>query len=84
MGKPKLLFCGLMLALSESLIANGFANAGLWVFEANVRARAFYERLGGTKTVPHLIDFDGTMLTEFAYVWPAIPDLSRRARELVP
>jgi ribosomal protein S18 acetylase RimI-like enzyme len=36
----------LLSAAVERLEACGFAEASLWVFEANVRGRAFYERLG--------------------------------------
>ena len=36
----------LMEAGVRGLAARGFAEAILWVFEANARARAFYERMG--------------------------------------
>ena len=35
----------------------GFSNAALWVFEANIRARRFYEKLGFTPTGDRKADY---------------------------
>ncbi|MCE9522709.1 MAG: hypothetical protein K8S25_09790 [Alphaproteobacteria bacterium] len=64
------------------MTAHRFVSAGLWVFERNVRARAFYERLGGVRGDSNSLDFDGTVLTELANVWRDISDLRQRTAEL--
>lgn len=73
----------LMLGMAEALIADGFKNAGLWVLERNLPARAFYERLGGTPGLVSDEDHDGVMLTDLAIVWPRIELLKDRANALL-
>lgn len=68
----------LMLAMAEGLTALGFRDVGLWVLEANVGARSFYERLGGAPVARHERD----SLVELGYVWPDVDDLARHARAL--
>jgi len=81
-GKRQRAGSALMFATAEHLDSNGFSQVGLWVIEQNLRARAFYERLGGTRGVIHPSSFGGTVLTEHAYVWPRISDLLQRSDEL--
>lgn len=52
----------------DDLLARGFGPIVVWVFEANPRARAFYEAAGfRTDGARHDIDFDGTVVTEIRY-----------------
>jgi len=48
--RSKKLGSALMKALAKELIKKGHKTAYLWVFESNVNAIRFYERLGGTQT----------------------------------
>ena len=73
----------LMLAMADGLMANGFADAGLWVLEKNIGARWFYESLGGTIAARHERDFDGALLTELGYVWRDVRGLKRAAERLI-
>jgi ribosomal protein S18 acetylase RimI-like enzyme len=59
-----------LLAASEDLLLGlGFDRAGLWVLEANQRARAFYERQGWSMspTPFRLETIGGTEVTEVRY-----------------
>ena len=48
----------------------------LWVFEANVHARDFYERLGATVVERTVVEPPGGgSLAEWRYAWPNIDDL---------
>jgi hypothetical protein len=44
----------------------------LWVLEANPRARAFYEALGGVVVRAQPIEIGGATFTEVAYAWPEL------------
>jgi len=50
----------------------------LWVFDANARARAFYERLGATVVERAVVEAPGGgSVAEWRYAWPAIDALCR-------
>ena len=58
----------LLAAAVDDLHARGFAPLVLWVIEANVRGRRFYERLGWIPDgARQPIDFDGTPVDEIRY-----------------
>ena len=61
----------LLSAAVDRLTSRGFTEASLWVFEANARGRAFYERMGWRA--------DGTSRVEPEYAEPE----SRLIRSLV-
>ncbi len=66
----------LMQAAAEALMRRGHASAYLWVLEANRRALAFYESLGGQRGEAADHEVFGQMLPSLKVVWP---DLSRIA-----
>ena len=51
----------------------------LWVLEANVPARAFYEALGGIVVRHQPIEIGGATLTEIAYGWADLAPLLQTA-----
>jgi RimJ/RimL family protein N-acetyltransferase len=58
----------LMAAALRSLQDNGFQEAVLWVLEANLRARRFYERSGWTREGSHRYDdYGGAQLPALRY-----------------
>ena len=59
----------LMGLMAQSLQNRGRNAASLWVLGENVRARAFYERLGGTKVGEKVDDLSGVAVSEVAYGW---------------
>jgi ribosomal protein S18 acetylase RimI-like enzyme len=69
----------LMLECARALEATRFASVGLWVVEANARARRFYESLAGkpANSVEH--DFGGRLVREIAYLWVSPLELERAA-----
>jgi ribosomal protein S18 acetylase RimI-like enzyme len=67
----------LFLAMSSDLRRRGFNAAALWVLRENLRARHFYERLGG-KVIAEREDVRGAaVLVELAYGWPDLKELDR-------
>jgi ribosomal protein S18 acetylase RimI-like enzyme len=67
----------LFRAMSSDLIGRGFSAAALWVLRENLRARRFYEHLGG-KVIGEREDVrDATILIELAYGWPDLKQLDR-------
>jgi ribosomal protein S18 acetylase RimI-like enzyme len=68
----------LLRAMSADLVRRGFSAASLWVLRENLRARHFYEHLGG-KVISEREDVrDGAALVELAYGWPDVNELHRR------
>lgn len=65
----------LVRAVASRLAAAGTTSMLLWVLEANPRARAFYEALGGIVVRSKSIDIAGQTLTEVAYGWPDLRGL---------
>lgn len=60
----------LMEAMAAHLAAEGAAAFTLWVMGGNVRARGFYERLGGIPVAQkRLRRAEGWLLAETAYAW---------------
>lgn len=59
----------LMNLMARDLVARSMPSASLWVLRENVRARGFYERLGGTIIVEKEVAEGGTTLHEVAYGW---------------
>ncbi len=82
-GKHKGLGTQLMFGLAKALQENGFKAPGLWVLEANVSARKFYDRLSGVigETVEH--EFGGRALPEIAYTWKSTGILQEQAARLI-
>jgi ribosomal protein S18 acetylase RimI-like enzyme len=67
----------LLRAMSSDLQHRGFNAAALWVLRENLRARRFYEHVGG-KVIAERDDVrDGTVLVELAYGWPDLKELDR-------
>jgi ribosomal protein S18 acetylase RimI-like enzyme len=60
----------LMSLSARHLVDRGFAAALLWTFEANGRARAFYEALGGQLIHRKVKVIGDTSQIEVAYGWP--------------
>lgn len=67
----------LMQALSRRLAELGHGAVSLWVLRENVRARAFYEALGG-EVIGERVDHDADVrLVEMAYGWRELSRLHR-------
>jgi ribosomal protein S18 acetylase RimI-like enzyme len=62
----------LMRAVASRLAAGGIKSILLGVLEANIRARTFYEALGGTVVRRQTIEVGGVTFTEVAYGWSNI------------
>jgi ribosomal protein S18 acetylase RimI-like enzyme len=60
----------LMAVSARHLMDQGFGAAMLWALEANGRARAFYEALGGQLIGRKTKDIADTPQIEVAYGWP--------------
>lgn len=69
----------LMARMGMALAAQGLSAASVWVLRENIRARAFYERLGG-QIVGERTDSRGEVaLAEVAYGWRDLSVLSETA-----
>ena len=64
--------------MARVLRAGGARSLHLWVLAGNVRARAFYQYLGGEADRSRPVAGWGGGLTETRYVWPAIDALADR------
>jgi GNAT superfamily N-acetyltransferase len=62
----------LVRAVAGRLAAGGTESMLLWVLEANVPARRFYETLGGAVVRDQPIEIGGVTCTEVAYGWPGL------------
>ncbi|MGD0083927.1 MAG: GNAT family N-acetyltransferase [Acidimicrobiales bacterium] len=63
----------LMTAATERLAAQGYTEASLWVFEANARARRFYERYGWrTDGATEIYERGGGQAIEIRYRRPLV------------
>ena len=63
---------------TKRLLDDGMSSMLLWVFEANLGARRFYESLGGENTGRSaVIRITGSDLVEIAYGWADIAPLVR-------
>jgi GNAT superfamily N-acetyltransferase len=64
----------LQLRALESLAGCGFRHVGLWVLEANERARLFYERTGWAPAgLSRTIQRGGSMIGEVRHRRPLVP-----------
>lgn len=68
--------CRLLGAMATRLQLFGHDSLVLWTLQANLRARAFYEALGGRRVGAREGWFGGTPLTEIGYGWPRIDMLT--------
>jgi len=68
----------LLHAMSSDLLRRGFKSAALWVLRDNLRARHFYEHLGGKVIAERQDVRDSAVLIELAYGWPELKELNRR------
>ena len=65
-------------AVTKRLLDNGMSSMLLWVFEANLGARRYYESLGGENTNRSaVIKIAGSDMVEIAYGWTDIAPLVR-------
>jgi ribosomal protein S18 acetylase RimI-like enzyme len=64
-------------AMSSDLKRRGFNAAALWVLRENLKARRFYEHVGG-KVIAEREDVrDGVVLVELSYGWRDLNELDR-------
>ena len=66
----------LMASAARGLIACGHRGMGLWVLRENVRACAFYDRLGGLRCGEQEDDWGGERVVDVAYGWPSLDALA--------
>ncbi len=68
----------LVRAVASTLQAAGHRSLLIWVLRDNLRARGFYEHLGGRLVGEHLLDFNaGFSVPEVAYGWEDLEPLTR-------
>lgn len=67
----------LMAAMAGAFLERRRTAATVWVLRENWRARAFYEKLGGSLIAERPLDFDGTCVMEVAYGWADVTPISR-------
>jgi len=70
----------LMLTVARRLAADGFKAMILWVLKDNLKARAFYETMGGVPAGEKTITIGGAELVDVAYGWPDIRAISSGSR----
>lgn len=61
--------CSIMSMMAQALLEYGCTAATLWVLQDNVKARGFYERLGGVVISEKKDERPNTILFELAYGW---------------
>ncbi|WP_019016329.1 GNAT family N-acetyltransferase [Elioraea tepidiphila] len=66
----------LMASAARFLPAEGFASLGLWVLVPNLRAIAFYRRLGAVPGPTRRFAIGPVMLAETAMLWPDLTALA--------
>ena len=66
----------LVRSVAAGLTEAGVSSMLLWVFEANIGARAFYEKLGGVYIRGQPITLGGATFTEVAYGWRSLDVLA--------
>ena len=72
----------LMLTVARRLVADGFKAMVIWVLKENLKARAFYEALGGVPISEKTITIGGAELTDVACGWPDLTHwLSRQEQQ---
>lgn len=59
----------LVRSMGRSLLNAGIPDMLLWVFEANLAARRFYEMLGGQYVRTSTFELHGAQINECAYAW---------------
>jgi L-amino acid N-acyltransferase YncA len=69
----------LVRAVAAQFAAHELRSMVVWVFEANERARRFYEQLGGRRVGTAQFELGGVALQEVAYGWPEVDALSAPA-----
>ena len=62
----------LTLTVARRLAADGFRAMIIWVLKDNLKARAFYEAMGGVPVSEKTITIGGSELIEVAYGWPGL------------
>ena len=65
----------IMLAMAKKLSAAGHSAACLWVLRENLRARAFYAKLGGAIVGEKLDERGDATLFEYSYGWRDLSSL---------
>jgi len=66
----------LTLTVARRLVADGFQAMVIWVLKDNLKARVFYEALGGVPISEKTITIGGAELIDVAYGWPDIRSLT--------
>jgi ribosomal protein S18 acetylase RimI-like enzyme len=66
----------LMRLMARSLFRQGLKAASLWVMRDNLRARTFYERLGGTLLGEKVDELSGAVVVQVAYGWTDLASLT--------
>ena len=59
-----------MLTVARRLAADGFKAMIIWVLKDNLKARAFYEAMGGVPVGEKTITIGGAESIDVAYGWP--------------
>jgi ribosomal protein S18 acetylase RimI-like enzyme len=72
----------LMAGAAEAMLAEGFDRVRLWVLAENMRARRFYEAIGGRSAGGRSSTVGGARLALAGYEWPELEDLEERAAGL--
>ena len=62
--------------MARRLVADGFKSMVIWVLKDNLKARAFYEALGGVRISEKTITIGGAELIDVAYGWPDLRALA--------
>ena len=74
----------MMARAARGLLSRGHHGASLWVMQDNHRARAVYERLGGTPCGEEPDDLAGHPIVSVAYGWPDLAALASTGAEPFP
>ncbi|QQP91804.1 GNAT family N-acetyltransferase [Skermanella sp. TT6] len=71
----------LMTTMAANLVLRGMTASTVWALRDNLRARRFYEKMGGVLVSERPLMFDGTRVMEVAYGWSDVTPLARRSEE---
>lgn len=70
-------------AIAQNLQMKGFESMAVWVLRDNLKARRFYEALGGRYVTEKQITIGTQSLYEVAYGWESISDLTPKRPEQI-
>jgi len=72
----------LMAGAAEAMRADGYDRARLWVLAENLRARRFYEAMGGRAASGRSTTVGGARLALAGYEWPDLEEMEERCARL--